>query len=112
MPDRAALCAGGPLQCCWEGPSKLVFIAPCRDTDLWLRTLASINSYLRPTCELIELPQASAIFTKNLLNNLNDPMSAAKFQKQMNDYTNMMQLMSNVLRMLEDTNKAIIGNIR
>jgi len=58
------------------------------------------------------LPQASAIFTKNLLNNLNDPMSAAKFQKQMNDYTNMMQLMSNVLRMLEDTNKAIIGNIR
>ncbi len=34
------------------------------------------------------------------------------FEKQMSDYTNMMQLLSNVLRMLEDTNKAIIGNIR
>jgi hypothetical protein len=28
------------------------------------------------------------------------------------DYTNYTQLMSSVLRMLEDTNKAIIGNIR
>jgi type III secretion apparatus needle protein len=91
---------------------KHVFIAPCKDTDLWLRTLASIKSYLKPSCELIGAPQASAIFTNNLLNDLNDPASAAKYQQQMNDYSSRMQLMSTVLKMLDDTSKAITGNIR
>jgi hypothetical protein len=49
---------------------------------------------------------------KRLLNDLNDPTSAATLRMQMSEYTSRMQLMSNVLKMLEDTNKAIIGNIR
>jgi Type III secretion needle MxiH, YscF, SsaG, EprI, PscF, EscF len=91
---------------------KHLFIAPCKDLDLWLGMLASIKSYLKPTCELIGVPQAGAILTNNLLNDLNDPARAAKFQKQMNDHSSRMQLMSTVLKMLEDTSKAIIGNIR
>jgi len=79
---------------------------------LWLNALASIKSYLKPTCELIGVPQAGAVFTNNLLNDLNDRASAAKYQQQMNDYSGRMQLMSNVLKALEDTDKAIIGNIR
>src|SRR5215475_13068137 len=35
-----------------------------------------------------------------------------KYQREMSEYTNYTQLMSNLLKMLEDTNKAIIGNIR
>ena len=91
---------------------KFIFIAPCKDTDLWRGTLTSISSCVKPSLELTGLPQASAIFSRNLLTDPNDVRSLAKFQRQMNDYSSMMQAMSNVLSMLRDTNKAISGNIR
>jgi hypothetical protein len=91
---------------------KVVFIAPCKDPDLWLRELKPINFYLTPSVVLMSSPQAGAIFTRNLLADLSDPASAGKFQKQMSEYTNQMQLISNILKMLADTQKAIIGNIR
>jgi len=77
---------------------KLVFIAPCRDLDLWLRTLASIDSYLKPTCELMSVPQAAAIFTART-----DPMmTLTKLKNQMNEYNVMMQTMSQVLKGMSD----------
>jgi hypothetical protein len=33
-------------------------------------------------------------------------------QKQLSDYTNMMQMMSNILRMLEDQQKNVMNNLR
>jgi hypothetical protein len=77
---------------------KLVFIAPCRDLDLWLRTLASINSYLKPTCELMCVPQAGAVFTART-----DLMTTfTKLQTQMKEYNVMMQMMSQVLKSMSD----------
>jgi hypothetical protein len=91
---------------------KLVFIAPCGDPDLWLRTLASINSYLKPGFELMGSSQAGAIFSNDVMANPFDPLSLVKLQKQMNNHPIMMQTVSNVLRMLHDTSKGIVGNIR
>jgi hypothetical protein len=41
-----------------------------------------------------------------------NPKQVMEFQKKMNDYTSMMQTLSNVLRMLEQTSKSIMGNVR
>jgi hypothetical protein len=76
---------------------KLVFIAPCRDLDLWLRTLVSINSYLKPACELMSVPQAGAIFTART-----DATAFTKLQTQMKEYNVMMQMMSQVLKSMSD----------
>ena len=68
--------------------------------DLWLRTLASINSYLKPTCELMSLAQVGAIFTART-----DPMvTMTKLKNQMNEYNLMMQMMSQVLKGMSDAN--------
>ena len=40
------------------------------------------------------------------------PQDLAKFQKQMQDYMNMMQMLSNSLRNMQDTQKSIIRNIQ
>ncbi len=70
----------------------------------------SIQSYLNPGCRLLGRPQAGVIISHG--SSKIDVAELTRFQKQISDYTNKMQTMSNVLRMLEDTNKGIIGNIR
>jgi hypothetical protein len=79
---------------------KFVFMAPCRDLNLWLRTLASIDSYLKPACELMSVPHASAIFTARA----DLTMTTTKLKNQMNEYNLMMQMMSQVLKGMTDAN--------
>jgi len=91
---------------------KLVFIAPCTDPNLWLNQLASIGFYLKPNYELIGLSQPGAIYSKDLLTDRIDPASWMKFQRQMNNYNEMMQMLSHILNMQHETRKNIIANVR